>query len=107
MTALLSSAAVLLPERASGPPPPALRFEDVSVSFGGHMAVRGVTLQVPVRRVTTLVGPSGCGKTTLLRAVNRMHDHVGGRVEGHVRLGELDVYGAGARPELVRSRVGM
>jgi phosphate transport system ATP-binding protein len=95
---------------ASGPPPPALValcFEDVSVSFGGHMAVRGVTLQVPVRRVTTLVGPSGCGKTTLLRAVNRMHDHVGGRVEGHVRLGELDVYGAGARPELVRSRVGM
>jgi phosphate transport system ATP-binding protein len=71
------------------------------------MAGRGVTLQAPARRVTTLVGPSGCGKTTLLRAVNRMHDHVGGRVEGHVRLGELDVYGAGARPELVRSRVGM
>ena len=52
-------------------------------------------------------GPSGCGKTTLLRAVNRLHDHVGGRVEGRVRLGDLDVYGAGTRAELVRSRVGM
>ena len=86
---------------------PALSFEDTSISFGSHMAVRGVTLRVPARQVTTLVGPSGCGKTTLLRAVNRLHDHVGGRVEGRVRLGDLDVYGAGTRAELVRSRVGM
>ena len=86
---------------------PALSFEDTSISFGSHVAVRGVTLAVPARQVTTLVGPSGCGKTTLLRAVNRLHDHVGGRVEGHVRLGDLDVYGAGTRAELVRSRVGM
>ncbi len=44
---------------------------------------------------------------TLLRAVNRLHDHLGGRVEGRVLLGELDVYGAVTRAELVRSRVGM
>jgi phosphate transport system ATP-binding protein len=86
---------------------PALCFEDVSVSFNDHVAVRGVTLKVPARQVTTLVGPSGCGKTTLLRAVNRMHDHLGGRVEGRVLVGDLDVYGAGTRAELVRSRVGM
>jgi phosphate transport system ATP-binding protein len=86
---------------------PALRFEDVSVSFGAHVAVRGVTLDVPARQVTTLVGPSGCGKTTLLRAVNRLHDHLGGRVEGRIRLGDLDIYGPGTRAELVRSRVGM
>lgn len=90
-----------------GPEAPALRFEDVSVGFRGHPAVRGVTLEVPARQVTTLVGPSGCGKTTLLRAVNRMHDHVDGRVQGRVLLGDLDVYGAGTRAELVRSRVGM
>ena len=85
----------------------ALRFDDVAVSFGDHVAVRGVTLEVPARQVTTLVGPSGCGKTTLLRAVNRMHDHLGGRVEGRIRLGDLDVYGTATRAELVRSRVGM
>jgi phosphate transport system ATP-binding protein len=86
---------------------PALTFEDVSVAFGDHVAVRGVSLEVPARRVTALVGPSGCGKTTLLRAVNRLHDHLGGRVEGSVRLGDLDVYGASTPAELVRSRVGM
>ena len=36
-----------------------------------------------------------------------MHDHLGGRVEGHIRLGDLDVYGPETRAELVRSRVGM
>jgi phosphate transport system ATP-binding protein len=87
--------------------PPALTFKDVAVSFGSHVAVRGVTLDVPAQQVTTLVGPSGCGKTTLLRAVNRMHDHLGGRVEGSIHLGELDIYGSGTPAELVRSRVGM
>jgi phosphate transport system ATP-binding protein len=86
---------------------PALRFENVSVGFGDHLAVRGVTLEVPARQVTTLVGPSGCGKTTLLRAVNRLHDHVGGHLEGRILLGDLDVYGSATRAELVRSRVGM
>jgi phosphate transport system ATP-binding protein len=62
---------------------------------------------VPARQVSTLVGPSGCGKTTLLRAVNRMHDHLGGHVGGQVFVGDLEVYGAGTRAELVRSRVGM
>jgi len=90
-----------------GGPAPALSFKDVSVSFGDHVAVRGVNLDVPGRQVTTLVGPSGCGKTTLLRAVNRLHDHMGGRVEGSIRLGDLDIYGASAPAELVRSRVGM
>ncbi len=86
---------------------PALSFGDVTISFGAHVAVRGVTLDVQARQVTTLVGPSGCGKTTLLRAVNRLHDHAGGRVEGTIRLGALDVYGPSTPAELVRSRVGM
>jgi phosphate transport system ATP-binding protein len=85
----------------------ALAFKDVAVTFGRHVAVRGVTLDVPARQVTTLVGPSGCGKTTLLRAVNRMHDHLGGRVDGSIRLGDMDIYGASTPAELVRSRVGM
>ena len=96
-----SAGPTIAPER------PALRFQDVSISFGNHVAVRGVNLDVPALQVTTLVGPSGCGKTTLLRAVNRLHDHLGGRVEGRIELGDLDIYAPGTPAELVRSRVGM
>jgi len=86
---------------------PAITLENVRVTFGDHVAVRNVSLDLPDRQVTALIGPSGCGKTTLLRAINRLHDHTGGRVEGSIRLGDLDVYAPGTRPELVRTRVGM
>jgi phosphate transport system ATP-binding protein len=86
---------------------PTLTLEGVRVSFGDHVAVRDVTLSMPSREVTALIGPSGCGKTTLLRAINRLHDHTGGRVEGSIKLGDLDLYAASTRPELVRTRIGM
>ena len=57
--------------------------------------------------VTALVGPSGCGKTTVLRAINRMHDRSGGKVSGSIRLGDQEIYGRDAQPELIRSRIGM
>jgi phosphate transport system ATP-binding protein len=86
---------------------PALTLEEVSVTFGTLVAIRNVSLQLPANQVTAIVGPSGCGKTALLRAINRMHDHTGGVVTGRIALGDLDIYGAGVRPELVRSRIGM
>ncbi|HKH89037.1 MAG TPA: phosphate ABC transporter ATP-binding protein [Acidimicrobiales bacterium] len=85
----------------------AVTLENVSITFGNHVAVRSVTLQLPARQVTALVGPSGCGKTSVLRAINRLHDHMGGVVHGSVRLGDLDIYGPGVQPELLRSRIGM
>jgi phosphate transport system ATP-binding protein len=91
----------------ASPGPPAVTLDDVSVSFGGNVAVRKATLDLATNRVTALVGPSGCGKTSILRAINRLHDHTGGTVTGTIRLGDLDVYAADTQPELVRSRVGM
>ncbi|HET6965099.1 MAG TPA: phosphate ABC transporter ATP-binding protein [Acidimicrobiales bacterium] len=85
----------------------AVTLRDLSVAFGDHVAVRDVSLAVPRGRVTALIGPSGCGKTTVLRAINRMHDHTGGRVTGTVRLAETDVYDARVAAEQVRARVGM
>ncbi|MGA3214302.1 MAG: phosphate ABC transporter ATP-binding protein [Acidimicrobiales bacterium] len=93
--------------RAEAQGEPAVSLENVSVSFGEHVAVRNVTLSLPAHQVTALVGPSGCGKTTVLRAINRLHDHTGGRVEGTIRLGDIDVYGPDTDPELVRARIGM
>ena len=92
---------------AAGIDDAAVTLKDLTVTFGRHVAVRDVTLAVPRGKVTALIGPSGCGKTTVLRSVNRMHDHVGGKVTGTVRLGGTDVYGPQARPEEVRSRAGM
>jgi phosphate transport system ATP-binding protein len=88
-------------------PAPALTFEGVTISFAGRPVVRDVTFDVPEHKVTALVGPSGCGKTSVLRAANRMHDFSGGKVDGTLKLGDLDIYARGTVPEVVRSRVGM
>src|SRR5215470_8112538 len=53
------------------PPPPAIRFADVSLVFESNdsalTVLDRVSFDVPPGKITTVVGPSGCGKTTLLR----------------------------------------
>src|SRR5690625_3207021 len=65
-------------------------------------------MTIEPRSVTALIGPSGCGKSTFLRTLNRMHEVIpGARVEGHVRIGDVDLYGRGVDPVAVRREVGM
>jgi phosphate transport system ATP-binding protein len=87
--------------------PAAVTLTDVAVDFGSIHAVRRVTFPLVKDRVTALVGPSGCGKTTVLRAINRMHDRSGGVVSGSIRLGDMEIYGGDARPDVIRSHIGM
>jgi phosphate transport system ATP-binding protein len=76
--------------------------------FGSTLALKGVSLRVPDRKVTAIIGPSGCGKSTFVRCLNRMHEVVpGARVEGKVTLDGEDIYASGTDPVRVRRRVGM
>jgi phosphate transport system ATP-binding protein len=92
---------------------PALRGRTVTLDrltayYGDNAAVTGVSVQFRPNEVTAIIGPSGCGKSTLVRCVNRMHEEIpGARVEGTVRLDDVDVYGAGADPVAVRAAIGM
>ncbi len=88
--------------------PPALRLNQVSVSFDGRVAVRDVSFDVAPNSVTSLIGPSGSGKTTILRSLNRLHDLTrSAKVTGEVLLGNVDIYKGGIPTMLLRSRIGM
>jgi sulfate-transporting ATPase len=58
----------------------ALRLEDVSVRFGGVVALDQLTLTVSPGEVVGLIGPNGAGKTTALDAATGFHRRHGGRV---------------------------
>jgi phosphate transport system ATP-binding protein len=82
--------------------------KDLNAYYGTFKAVEDVSMTVEPRSVTAFIGPSGCGKSTLLRTLNRMHEVIpGGRVEGSVRLDDVDLYAAGVDPVAVRRTVGM
>lgn len=46
-----------------------VELHDLRKSFGGLVAVDGVSLQIQRGEFFSLLGPSGCGKTTLLRMI--------------------------------------
>ena len=76
-----------------------LSVSDLSVSFGGVRALRGVTLDVRAGELVGLIGPNGAGKSTFL-------DAVGGFVASDGRV-ELDGRDIGRLPAYERSRRGL
>jgi polar amino acid transport system ATP-binding protein len=92
---------------------PLVRIRGLRKSFGNHLVLNGIDLDIAEGEVTVLLGPSGSGKSTLLRCINHLERpdagfvQVAGEVIGyryeHRRLHELR-HAAITRQ---RTRIGM
>ena len=47
-----------------------LKIKDLNVSYGGIKALQGINLEVPEKKIVTLIGANGAGKSTLLRTIS-------------------------------------
>jgi ABC-2 type transport system ATP-binding protein len=53
--------------------PFAVELQDVTKSFGAHVAVDALSLQIPEQVIYGFIGPNGSGKTTTLRMIMRIY----------------------------------
>jgi len=68
-----------------------LSAQDLSVRFGGVLAVNKVSFDVKRGEVFTLIGPNGAGKTTVFNLISRIYTPTTGVIDyagpqGTVRL---------------------
>jgi branched-chain amino acid transport system ATP-binding protein len=57
-----------------------LEVEDVSVQFGGIVALDGLTFTIDPESICALIGPNGAGKTTFFNVVSRIYPPTTGAV---------------------------
>jgi ABC-type branched-subunit amino acid transport system ATPase component len=60
---------------------PGLAVHDLTVCYGGNVAVRDVSLACPLGRLTGLIGPNGAGKTTIFNACSGLLRAAGGSID--------------------------
>ncbi|MFP8780996.1 ABC transporter ATP-binding protein [Hydrogenophaga sp. RWCD_12] len=77
-----------------------LKTTDLTVRFGGHYAVNGVSCAFESGTLTSIVGPNGAGKTTYFNLISGQIKATSGRVQ----LQGQDITGDGAA---ARARAGL
>ncbi len=82
---------------------PIIQLEGVNKFFGTFQALRNVNLRVNKGERIVVCGPSGSGKSTMIRCINRLEEHDGGRItiNGHELTSDVKDIDA------VRREVGM
>jgi len=58
-----------------------LKMENITMQFGGVVAVNDLSLEVDKGEIVALIGPNGAGKTTAFNCVTGVYEPTNGRVE--------------------------
>ena len=57
-----------------------LKFEDVSLSFGGITALKNVSFDVKENSITSIIGPNGAGKTSVFNCISGIYTPDSGNI---------------------------
>ena len=57
-----------------------LRLENITMQFGGVVAVNNLSMEVNEGEIISLIGPNGAGKTTAFNAITGVYEATNGRI---------------------------
>ncbi len=77
-----------------------LDVKNLSMQFGGLLAVDGVSLGIGEKQIVSVIGPNGAGKTTVFNCISGFYTPTG----GEVRFQGQEIQGL---PDFKISRLGM
>lgn len=58
-----------------------LHVKDITMQFGGVVAVNNLSLDIPEGKIVALIGPNGAGKTTAFNCITGVYEPTNGLVE--------------------------
>ena len=87
---------------------PHISVQNLSVQAGNHLILNDISINIPNKKVVSIIGPSGCGKTTLLKSLNRLHDNSAEiKITGKVLVDGEDIYDPNAEITHIRKKMGL
>lgn len=87
---------------------PHISIQNLNVHIGENHILKNINLDIPDKKVTSLIGPSGCGKTTLLKTMNRLLDRqTDVRIEGKVLVDGENIYDPKVEVTHIRKKMGL
>lgn len=85
-----------------------IETHNLNLYYGSNHALKNISIQLDENKVCALIGPSGCGKSTFLRTLNRLNDMIEGvRIEGLIKIDDINIYETDVDVAALRKRVGM
>ena len=83
-------------------------FQNVDFFVQESRLLKGVSVKIPLGKVTSIIGPSGSGKSTLLRSINRIYDlYPNQRATGSILIGKIDTLSNSVNLTKLRQEIGM
>jgi phosphate transport system ATP-binding protein len=85
-----------------------ISVKDLNVHIGVQHILRNINIDIPDKKVTSIIGPSGCGKTTLLKTFNRLLDNAGEvKITGQVLVDGENIYDPDIEVTRIRKKMGL
>ena len=87
---------------------PHISVQHLDVHIGAQHILKDININIPDKKVTSIIGPSGCGKTTLLKSFNRLWDNTADvKITGKVLVDGEDIYAPDAEVTHIRKKMGL